>query len=191
MDHPRNEPLKWTMHARAHPTSSTPIMPMHVIPRLALTFAFAALAACAAAPVLKDAPPASPPPAQVATAPERYRGADVVWGGKILGVHNLEDTTEVQVVAYPMDASQRPDQSAGTEGRFIVVLPGYVEALDFPSGRFLTVRGHLDGTRVGRVDDHDYVYPLLRRDALHLWPVNFPNERARVSFGVGLGVGIR
>lgn len=149
------------------------------------------LAGCVSPPVFKDAPGASPAPAEVAAAPERYHAADVVWGGKILDVRNRADTTEVQVIAYPIDAAQRPDQRAPTEGRFIVVLPGYVEPLDFPAGRFLTVRGHLDGTRVGRVDDHDYVYPLLRRDALHLWPVNFPNERGRVSFGLGVGVGIR
>jgi outer membrane lipoprotein len=162
----------------------------HAVVRFALISAVIALAACTAAPVLKDAPPASPAPAEVAASPERYRDVDVAWAGKILGVRNFEDSTEVQVIAYPMDAAQRPDPSAGSEGRFIVVLPGYVEALDFPAGRFLTVRGHLDGTRVGRVDDHDYAYPLLRRDAVHLWPANFPNERARVHFGLGLGVGV-
>ncbi|MEP7041914.1 MAG: Slp family lipoprotein [Dokdonella sp.] len=148
------------------------------------------LSACVSPPVFKDAPAAAPPPADVALAPERYHGMDVVWAGKILGTRNLADTTEVQVIAYPTDAAQRPDQGAPTQGRFIVVLPGYVEPLDFPPGRFLTVRGQLQGTRVGNVDAHDYVYPLLQRQALHLWPVNFPNERARVSFGLGVGVGL-
>jgi outer membrane lipoprotein len=149
-----------------------------------------AVAGCASPPVFKDAPPPSPPPAEVALAPERYHGIEVIWAGKILGTRNLADTTEVQVIAYPTDASQRPDQSAPTQGRFIVVLPGYVEPLDFPPGRFLTVRGHLQGTRVGSVDAHDYVYPLLQQGDLHLWPVNFPNERARVSFGLGVEVGL-
>jgi len=31
---------------------------------------------------------------------------------------------------------------------------------------------------------------LLQQGDLHLWPVNFPNERARVSFGLGVGVGL-
>jgi outer membrane lipoprotein len=158
---------------------------------LVLAAVIASLAACVSAPVFKDAPKASPTPAAVAVEPERYHGAEVVWGGKILDLRNRADTTEVQVIAYPMDADQRPDQSAPTEGRFIIVLPGFVEPMDFPPGRFLSVRGHLDGTRVGQVEERDYVYPLLQRDALHLWPVNFPNERGRVSFGFGLGVGIR
>ncbi len=155
-----------------------------------LAATLSALAGCASPPVFKDAPPAAPAPAEVALAPERYHGTQVVWAGKILGTRNLADTTEVQVIAYPADASQRPDQSAPTQGRFIVVLPGYVEPLDFPPGRFLTVRGHLQGTRVGSVDAHDYVYPLLQQGELHLWPVNFPNERGHVSFGLGVGVGV-
>jgi outer membrane lipoprotein len=141
--------------------------------------------------VIKDAPPGMLSPAEVALQPARHHGTDVVWGGKILDVRNLADETEIQVVAYPLDRAQRPQQSAPTQGRFILVLPGFVEPLDFPPGRFLTVRGRIDGSRVRRIGDADREYPVLRRDALHLWPVNFPRERSRVSFGVGIGVGIR
>ncbi|GAA0724337.1 Slp family lipoprotein [Dokdonella soli] len=154
-----------------------------------LAAALATLSGCAT-PVFKDAPPASAPPAEVAGAPERYHGADVVWGGKILAVRNQVDTTEVQVVAYPLDRAQRPKPSAPTEGRFIVVLPGYAEALDYPAGRFLTVHGHIEGTRAIRIDDRDVVYPLLQRDALRLWPANFPDDGPHFSFGFGVGVGI-
>jgi outer membrane lipoprotein len=152
--------------------------------------AAAALSACAA-PVFKDAPKNAAMPADVARQPENYHDADVVWGGKILDVRNRTDTTEIQVVAYPLDRAQRPDQAGPTQGRFIFSLPGYVEALDYPTGRFVTLRGRVTGTRVGRVDDHDHVFPLVDRVTVHLWPVNFPYERARVSFGVGVGVGIR
>lgn len=157
----------------------------------AVLLALAAVAGCTAPPVIRNAPTLSPPPDEVAASPQRYDRVEVLWGGKILGVRNLTDTTEVEVIAYPIDASQRPDQNAPTQGRFIIVLPGYVEPLDFPPGRFVSVRGRCEGTRVARVDDHDRVYPLLSRDELHLWPVNFPRERGRISFGVGLGVGIR
>ena len=130
-------------------------------------------------------------PAEIASQPERYHDAELLWGGKILDVRNLETTTEVQIVAYPMDDAQRPDQRAPTQGRFIIVLPGYVEPLDYPAGRFVTVRGRASGTRVGHVDDHDYVFPLVGDATVHLWPVNFPYERGRVSLGIGVGVGIR
>jgi len=140
--------------------------------------------------VFKDAPPAAASPAAIADQPERYHDADVVWGGKILDVRNREETTEIQIVAYPLDRAQRPDPGAPTEGRFIVALPGYVEPLDFPAGRFVTLRGRVAGTRVIRVQDRDVVLPLVADATVHLWPVNFPYERPRVSFGIGVGVGI-
>jgi outer membrane lipoprotein len=149
-----------------------------------------ALAACTA-PVFNDAAPLAVSPAEVALQPARHQGVEVVWGGKVLDVRNLADETEIQVAAYPLDRAQRPDEAAPMQGRFIVVLPGFAEPLDYPPGRFVTVQGHIDGTRMRRIDDADRAYPALRRDALHVWPVNFPRERGRVSFGVGVGVGIR
>ena len=141
--------------------------------------------------MFKDAAPSAAPPLEVALAPARYQGSDVVWGGKILDVRNLADETEIQVAAYPLDRAQRPDPSAPTQGRFIVVAPGFAEPLDYPPGRFVTVKGRVDGKRMRRIENADREYPVVQRDALHLWPVNFPRERSRMSFGIGVGVGIR
>jgi outer membrane lipoprotein len=151
--------------------------------------ALALLSGCAT-PVFKDAPPAVATPAEIAAGPERYHGADIVWGGKIVDVRNLADTTEVQIVAYPLDGAQRPDPRAPTIGRFVVALPGYVEPLDFPPGRFVTLRGRVDGTRAVRIDEHDLVFPLVADANVHLWPVNFPYEEPRVHFSFGVGVGV-
>lgn len=158
--------------------------------RLLVAVAVLALAACAR-PVFKDAAPGAISPADVALQPESHRGAVVVWGGKILDVRNLADATEIQVAAYPLDRAQRPQQTAPVQGRFIVLIPGFVDPLDYPAGRFVTVRGRIDGSRMRRIGDAEREYPAVRRDELHLWPVNFPRERSRVSFGVGIGVGIR
>lgn len=181
------------MIARAMDTFAPPV-PMRAFARVfrqvGVVCALCALAGCAA-PVFKDVAPAVASPAEVARAPGAHLGADVVWGGKILDVRNLADETELQVVAYPLDRKQRPQQSEPTQGRFIVLLPGFVDPLDFPPGRFVTVRGRVDGERTRRIGNADRAYPVLRREALHLWPVNFPRERSRASFGVGIGVGIR
>jgi outer membrane lipoprotein len=158
--------------------------------RLALVVASLALGACAT-PVFRQAPATGVSPLEAAREPLRHAGTAVVWGGKILDVRNLADETEVQLAAYPLDAAQRPQQSDPALGRVIVVLPGFADPLDFPPGRFVTVLGHLDGTRTRRIGDADRELAVLRRDALHLWPVNFPRERSRVSFGVGVGIGIR
>ncbi|MGH8174143.1 MAG: Slp family lipoprotein [Rhodanobacteraceae bacterium] len=163
--------------------------PLRCIPVAALAIGVL-LSGCVSTPVFTDVHTLSPTPAEVAVQPERYHDAEFVWGGKILDVRNLTDTSEVQVVAYPLDRAQRPNQSAQTEGRFIVELPGYVEALDYPPGRFLTLRARLKGTHVAPVDEQDYVFPLVAGATIHLWPVNFPYEQPRVQFGIGVGVGI-
>lgn len=149
-----------------------------------------ALSACAAAPPFREAP-ASPTPLAVAAEPQGHAGSEVVWGGKILGVRNRADVTEIEIAACPLDRAQRPDPSAPGEGRFVVVVAGYAEPLDYPPGRFATVRGRLDGTRLARIDEREVVLPKLRSEALHLWPANFPRERGSFRFGVGIGVGIR
>lgn len=149
-----------------------------------------ALCGCTTAPVFKDAPATAITPAEMAIEPERYHGIDVVWGGKILGVNNLADATEVEIIAYPLDGAQRPDQNAPTEGRFLIELPGYVEPLDFPAGRFVTLHGRVTGTRTAQIDARDLALPLVSDAAVHLWPVNFPYEQPRVHFSFGVGVGI-
>jgi outer membrane lipoprotein len=150
---------------------------------------FGAFAGCAT-PVFKGVPPTTATPAEIAMQPERYHDADVVWGGKILDVRNRAEGTEIEIVAYPLDNVQRPDQNAPTQGRFIVALSGFVEPLDYPPGRFVTLRGRIAGTRVARIDERDIVFPLVGDATLHVWPVNFPYERPHVSFGLGVGLGI-
>jgi outer membrane lipoprotein len=160
-----------------------------LVRRSILVAAFATLAGCAT-PVFKDAPPAAATPAEIAAAPERYHGLDIVWGGKIVDVRNLPDSTEVQIVAYPLDSAQRPDPNAPTLGRFIVTLPGYIEPFDFPAGRFVTLRGQIAGSRTLPIDEHDLVLPVVADASVHHWPVNFPYEEPRVHFSLGVGVGV-
>jgi len=76
-------------------------------------------------------------------------------------------------------------------GRFIAILPGYVEAHDYPAGRYLTLEGHLDGTRVSQVEQHDYVFPLVRTGEIRLWPAGFEDTGPQWHIGIGVGVHIR
>lgn len=150
--------------------------------------AAALLAACAPAPLYRlDASAATAAPAAVAATPERYTGQEVVWGGRIVGVHNFADHSEIELLGYPLDSSQRPqfDQAAG--GRFIALMPGYVEGMDYPSGAPMTLLGRVEGARSGKVGEADYVFPLVRVEQSHRWT---PEEMSKphVSFGVGVGV---
>lgn len=156
---------------------------------LAVSGALAALAGCATPPVVVAQRPVTPAlPFEVAAEPERYAGAEVIWGGMILGVDNRETQTEVSVLAYPLDAAQRPVPEAGTRGRFIVVLPGYVERHDYPDGLFVTLVGRVNGTRAGRVGDHAYAFPLVEATHVHRWPSGFQFDRPQWRFGIGVGI---
>lgn len=151
------------------------------------------LAACAPAPIYKIAPGTlAATPAQVAQTPEQFAQGQVIWGGRVVGVRNLPDHSEIEVLAYPIDPSQRPRFGAGASGRFIAIVPGYAEPMSYPGGAPITVDGQLAGSRVGKVGQADYVFPLVKIAQSHVWtPDEMRSGHPNVSFGVGVGVGIR
>ncbi len=151
------------------------------------------VAACAPAPIYKTTPQVvAATPQQVAQTPERFGGGDVIWGGRIVQVVNLADHSEIELLAYPLDSSQRPKANDSGNGRFIALLPGYAEPLDYPAGAMMTVSGKLGGSRAGKVGEADYVFPLVSAAQSHVWtPEEMTKGRSNIRFGVGLGVGIR
>jgi outer membrane lipoprotein len=151
------------------------------------------LAACAPAPIYKSsAAQVVATPMQVAQTPERYAGGEVIWGGRIVQVSNFADHSEIELLGYPLDGSQRPKANDSGSGRFIAVMPGYVEPLDYPSGSLMTISGKLDGSRAGKVGDADYVFPLVGVAQSHVWtPAELSQGRNNVHFGLGVGIGIR
>ena len=167
--------------------------PASLLIRLALPAALLVLAACAPAPIYKTTGNAVlATPAQVAQTPEHYSGNEVIWGGRIVHVSNFQDHSEIELLAYPLDSSQRPRANDSGNGRFIAVLRGYVEPLDYPAGALMTVDGKLNGTRAGQVGQADYLFPLVDVAQSHVWTAEeMQKGRSNVHFGLGVGVGIR
>ena len=151
------------------------------------------LTACAPAPLYKTTGPAvAAVPFEVAQTPERFVNREVIWGGRIVQVKNFTDYSEIELLAYPLDSSQRPRANDSGNGRFIAVMSGYVEPLDYPTGALMTISGMLNGSRAGNVGQADYVFPLVRVAQAHVWSAEeMTKGRSNVHFGVGLGVGIR
>lgn len=159
--------------------------------RRAITFVLGCsiLAACANPAFRETGNLAAIAPSDVQQSADRHVGSEVVWGGRIIAVENREATTEVEVIGYPLDRDQQPMPDLATIGRFIVVLPGFVEPLDYPAGRHLSVHGIVSGTRLGQVDEHDYLYPLLRAREVNVWPWGFIfDKRPHVNIGVGVRI---
>jgi len=165
--------------------------PAPLLIRLAIPAVLLALSACAPAPIYKPtAANVVVAPAQVSQTPEQYSGRDVIWGGRIVQVNNLADHSEIEILAYPLDSSQRPKLSGNGMGRFIATMSGYVESIDYPQGAPITVTGHLSGNRSGKVGEADYAFPLVGVTQSHIWSTS-EMQGGKVNFGVGVGVGIR
>lgn len=150
------------------------------------------LAACAPAPIYPTSASAViATPTQVGLTPERYANGQVIWGGRIVQVKNYAHHSEVELLAYPLDGSQRPRANDSGNGRFIAVMPGYVEPLDYPAGGLMTVSGKLEGSRAGKVGEADYVFPLVQVAQSHVWTAEeMGRGRNNIRFGLGVGVGI-
>lgn len=148
------------------------------------------LAACAPAPIYKTGGPAfvAATPEQVATAPANFRDLQVVWGGRVVALHNFTDHSEIEVLAYPLDSSQRPRVGQPATGRFIALMPGFVEPMNFPDGSLVTLHGTLVGTRGGNVGQAPYTFTVVRGAAVHRWTAAEMHQgHPNISLGVGLG----
>jgi outer membrane lipoprotein len=148
-----------------------------------------ALTACTPAPVFKtSAPTPMLTPLDATVDADHYRNSQVVWGGEVIEVHNRSDVSEIVILAYPLDAGQRPQRGDNGLGRFIAILPGYVESYDYPPGRFVTITGKLNGSREDLIDEQRYRYAIVSADETHLWPVDFDERKWHIGIGVSGGI---
>jgi outer membrane lipoprotein len=151
-----------------------------------------AIAACAPAPLYKAGPEiVDATPDQIAGSPNNFPQAQVIWGGEVIGVQNLADHTRIEVLAYPLDSSQRPRLKEPATGRFMAEVPGFLEPMNFPKGSLITVRGQFTGTQAEPVGQARYVYPMVfvRNGDFHRWtPEEMRQGHPNISFGVGVGV---
>ena len=106
---------------------------------------------------------------QVSQNPEAYKGKIVIWGGEIIETINQKDgTTLIVVLQRPMDWMEEPDLRR-SEGRFILLVEGYVDPYVFRRGRRITIAGEIVGRKVMRLGELEYPYPLVRSKQIYLW----------------------
>ena len=150
------------------------------------------LSACASSPKVADNAERGVTPQQAAAMEINQSATPLQWGGVIVETHNLTDTTELQVLAYPLKSNGQPDVSAPPTGRFIVQQAGYLEGVDYRKGRQVTATGNLTSKRSGTVGEAAYTFPVLGADELVLWPEQSQRKaKPRVNFGLGVGSGGR
>lgn len=128
-------------------------------------------------------------PEQAAEDVAQAQGKTVAWGGVIVSTKNLADRTRIEVLGYPLDSRNRPEIDVKPIGRFIVFHRGFLEPVNFATGRLLTVVGTVTGTLPGTVGEAHYVYPVIETSRVFLWPTP-EQEAAQPQFLFGVGIGI-
>ena len=166
-----------------HHESSAALMKTCLVFLLVLT-----LAACASNPLKLDGVNQSVNPTMV-SATSHYTGVRVAWGGLIVKTTPLPQTTQVEVLAYPIDNFGQPDQKAGSQGRFLILYKGFLEPTDYTPGRWISVVGTVGPSQPGKVGEASYNFPVIVPEQLHLWPASTgSNSQTFFHFGVGVQI---
>ncbi len=144
---------------------------------------------CSSAPSRSPAGDRSITPKEVAADAATFAATMVEWGGVIVESQNLQQQTELKILAYPLDSNGRPDLDASPSGRFIAVSSGYLETIDYAKGRQVTLSGKVSGVRDDKVGDADYRFPVVHSTDIQLRSKSASDRRFWPSLHIGVGGG--
>lgn len=160
-------------------------MRIHIL--LPLFFISFFLSACSSTPVFEsNKVDKSLTPQSVLAEMDISLNKTALWGGTILDTRNLKTTTQIEVLAYPLDSSHRPMLDKKPLGRFIVSHPGYLEPASYAQGRHISALGKIARAQQGKVGETQYTYPVMNAEKIHLWSVE--DKKSKTSFHFGIGV---
>ena len=144
------------------------------------------LGACASSPLKLEGVNRSVRPSMV-SAEHPYTNMRVVWGGMIVKTQPLQHKTQIEVLAFPVDASGEPDRQTASQGRFLIQHQGFLEPADFSPGRWVSVVGKIGPSQMGKVGQASYRFPVILPEQLYLWPLTSrSNTQTYFHFGIGI-----
>jgi outer membrane lipoprotein len=110
---------------------------------------------------------------QVFNNPDAYKGKTILWGGEIIQTMNQKDgTTLIEVFQTPLGWRGEPKdtkKSVISEGRFLILIPAYVDSYLYRKGRKITVAGEVQGVMTKTLDEMNYRFPVILNKQIHLW----------------------
>lgn len=74
-----------------------------------------------------------------------YLNSSFRWGGTIINVTNKKDSSQIQILFYPISRYGQPLTNKKTEGRFAVTSPQFLDPAIYKEGTEVTVTGSLTG----------------------------------------------
>lgn len=143
-------------------------VPMDI--RTILSISLAALSAgCATTPLPATDKLVSPLTPADAVA-QGQPGMMVRWGGLIVETRPGKGETCFEISSRPLDSGGEPLDTDRTFGRFIACANGFHEPSVYTALRKLTVVGVLEPPVKGTIGEHEFIFPRIKADAIHLWP---------------------
>ncbi|OOF46814.1 hypothetical protein BKK51_01735 [Rodentibacter trehalosifermentans] len=92
-------------------------------------------------------------------------------GGKIIHAKALENRMELEVLSFPVVSwNAKPLMEAQSNGRFIAYLEGFIDP-EILKNQYITVGGILKKQQTGKIDQADYVYPVIAVKHYRLWKI--------------------
>ena len=100
-----------------------------------------------------------------------HKGKLFILGGVIVKTTITKEGSLIEALYVPVDSRGYLRSLSTADGRFLAIYSSK-ELLDpviFREQREVTLAGELIGTRSGKIDEMDYVYPLFEIKEIHLW----------------------
>ena len=97
-------------------------------------------------------------------------GDKVRWGGTISTIENKASDTWLEIVGRRLKAYGRPYAEDKSLGRFLVRIDGFLDPDIYEAGREVTIYGVVESKIARQIDEHPYVYPLVKAETYYLWP---------------------
>ncbi len=175
----------------ARPSTRSPVYPIGLAAVLALSGCATTGSDCTPQVGSPDLTPAR------VSATGAHTGRLQRWGGTLVATRNLPDSTELEIIAYPLNRCGKPRVGEEPTGRFLARSSGFLEPMDYQPGRQVTATGMVADIREGQVGDAPYRFPVLEGAKVRLWPnaretasgYSFPYPRPWVNIGIGGGSG--
>jgi outer membrane lipoprotein len=118
--------------------------------------------------------------ADLQQAPSEYVGRTVMLGGTVIKGKRTKEGTELEVLQRPTgEEGKLTEDRLRSEGRFLAVQEAFLDPATFPQGTPITVIGTVKGVTTRRLDESDYVYPVLEVKHVIDWKTVASQNRDR------------
>ncbi len=107
--------------------------------------------------------------------PQSYKGQEILWGGKIMSCSNKENSTIFEILEFALDKEGNFKEEMVSEGRFIVETSDFLDCAIYSSGKFITIKGVVEGIREGKIEERSYKFPVIKALEIKLVGTN-PQE---------------